>query len=520
MAHWGIFSFRVYYCLRPAVLASVGLLAWQTLICSRGLAAHEETASGGAHLASLVDPSAVQVKIPFEAWGQGRIAEATGEGAVVPPVRRERPVTPPEEPAASEKPPSAPEAAGHPLAEPKVPSSKKLQPGTPDSVPGGGGAVTAAKAQERPVPSGDFFEPLRYWLDRANREYQGTVVRRLSRPNPAQIEEAEKKKQAEERDKAEAVAKAEASRKAEVLKQAEAQKKAAEEAAKAETAKKAEAAKQDEAKKAEIAKEQAEALRKAEEAKKAEIEAQREAEARKQAQEQGAARAASDAQKLKEAERLAEERRLEEQKRLEAERRQAAQKAAEKAAERAAAAAAATAAQAQRRADADARAEAEAKRVREAAEQQRERVVEPTPQGEARHRRWSVTISTEPITGPSGRTSQEPGTRTAHERAREDGVLVAVSRVRPSPTMRLGAGVPRGTAVKRWIMRSRSCRYAGRRIVPPARYTVARGDSLWRISEIHYDNGRRYPRIYRANRDRIGDPNLIYPCQRFLVPRR
>ncbi len=85
-------------------------------------------------------------------------------------------------------------------------------------------------------------------------------------------------------------------------------------------------------------------------------------------------------------------------------------------------------------------------------------------------------------------------------------------------------GRVRGTVVKRWIWRTSAymrgaCRHAGRRITPPARYTVARGDTLWLISEKHYSAGSKYQRIYRANRNQIDDPDLIYPCQRFRIPR-
>lgn len=47
---------------------------------------------------------------------------------------------------------------------------------------------------------------------------------------------------------------------------------------------------------------------------------------------------------------------------------------------------------------------------------------------------------------------------------------------------------------------------------------VSRGDSLWRISRVTYGDGARYAFVYRANRDRIRDPNLIYPGQTLLLP--
>ena len=47
---------------------------------------------------------------------------------------------------------------------------------------------------------------------------------------------------------------------------------------------------------------------------------------------------------------------------------------------------------------------------------------------------------------------------------------------------------------------------------------ISRGDSLWRISRIAYGDGSRYALVYRANRDRIRDPNLIYPGQTLVLP--
>jgi len=58
------------------------------------------------------------------------------------------------------------------------------------------------------------------------------------------------------------------------------------------------------------------------------------------------------------------------------------------------------------------------------------------------------------------------------------------------------------------------------RAVAPRNLTkiVSRGDSLWHISRITYGDGTRYAIVYRANRDRIRDPNLIHPGQILVLP--
>jgi nucleoid-associated protein YgaU len=48
---------------------------------------------------------------------------------------------------------------------------------------------------------------------------------------------------------------------------------------------------------------------------------------------------------------------------------------------------------------------------------------------------------------------------------------------------------------------------------------VIRGDSLWRISKTTYGHGIRYSVIYKANRDQIRNPDLIYPGQIFVLPK-
>jgi nucleoid-associated protein YgaU len=56
-------------------------------------------------------------------------------------------------------------------------------------------------------------------------------------------------------------------------------------------------------------------------------------------------------------------------------------------------------------------------------------------------------------------------------------------------------------------------------VVPKiATTTVARGDNLWRLSRTTYGEGTRYAVIYKANREQIRNPNLIYPGQIFVLP--
>jgi hypothetical protein len=50
------------------------------------------------------------------------------------------------------------------------------------------------------------------------------------------------------------------------------------------------------------------------------------------------------------------------------------------------------------------------------------------------------------------------------------------------------------------------------------RFTVQPGNSLWRIARKSYGAGTRYAVIYAANRDRIADPDLIYPGQIVKLP--
>lgn len=54
-----------------------------------------------------------------------------------------------------------------------------------------------------------------------------------------------------------------------------------------------------------------------------------------------------------------------------------------------------------------------------------------------------------------------------------------------------------------------------------AEWTVRGGESLWRISGSAdvYGDGRGWRRLFEANRDRIRNPDLIYPGQEIRIPR-
>ena len=54
---------------------------------------------------------------------------------------------------------------------------------------------------------------------------------------------------------------------------------------------------------------------------------------------------------------------------------------------------------------------------------------------------------------------------------------------------------------------------------PPAKnYTVVKGDCLWSIAKKQLGNGSRWQEIHNLNRDKITNPNVIYPGQVLTMP--
>ena len=52
----------------------------------------------------------------------------------------------------------------------------------------------------------------------------------------------------------------------------------------------------------------------------------------------------------------------------------------------------------------------------------------------------------------------------------------------------------------------------------PVFYTIAKGDTLWGISQDFYKDGNKYPKIVEANLEVIKDADKIYPGQAIRIP--
>jgi nucleoid-associated protein YgaU len=49
-------------------------------------------------------------------------------------------------------------------------------------------------------------------------------------------------------------------------------------------------------------------------------------------------------------------------------------------------------------------------------------------------------------------------------------------------------------------------------------YTVVSGDTLSAIAQQFYGDANAYMRIFEANRDKLDNPDLIYPGQELVIP--
>ena len=124
--------------------------------------------------------------------------------------------------------------------------------------------------------------------------------------------------------------------------------------------------------------------------------------------------------------------------------------------------------------------------------------------------------------GGSGATA---GTENSGGQAPSPGA--ASSATAPSGEASSGASASAGSGEKmspdmaeRKTAAAEAPRQAASEPPQPRVFTVKRGDNLWRIARGYYGRGIRYTMIFEANKDQIRDPDLIYPDQVFLIPRR
>ena len=50
------------------------------------------------------------------------------------------------------------------------------------------------------------------------------------------------------------------------------------------------------------------------------------------------------------------------------------------------------------------------------------------------------------------------------------------------------------------------------------KHVVQKGDTLWKIADEYYGDGRLYTKIFEANRDVLKDPDHIKPGQELRIP--
>jgi nucleoid-associated protein YgaU len=65
---------------------------------------------------------------------------------------------------------------------------------------------------------------------------------------------------------------------------------------------------------------------------------------------------------------------------------------------------------------------------------------------------------------------------------------------------------------------SASSKPANQPVEREVKYTVQSGDSLSKIAQQQYGDGKKWRAIFEANRDQISNPDLIHPGQVLKIP--
>lgn len=84
---------------------------------------------------------------------------------------------------------------------------------------------------------------------------------------------------------------------------------------------------------------------------------------------------------------------------------------------------------------------------------------------------------------------------------------------KPKAMARMPAGATVASASSSEVFNTTHAEAGGSRV-------ISRGDSLWALSRLAYGDGNRYAVIFNANREKIHNPNLIYPGQTVVLPQR
>lgn len=395
--------------------------------------------------------------------------------------------------------PGADESEQSTDADANVPPVRREKPSTP----------TASEAQVFDTQPPPGFEGvmgvIRDWLARANREFQGVVIKELSEPSTGTVaeDEAAKKRAAEKA--VEDARKAAADAASEDAEANVASPSTVPEASAPQVETTQDDARRRRDEQERIAAQEREAKEKADTQRKAELAEQRAREAQlKEEQERAAKRKADEeraAQLKAEQERLAQTKAEEER-----------------------------AAEAKRVAEARAKAEQEAR-----AREEEQRQAEIKRQEELRRTEALRAEEERKAEAQREEAARQAEAKMAEERRLAEEALRAKDQpsakvMTPEPTQKNEvAAAPLAPKVASKIepesaksdppqRQAVSCKDAGRRLKKSGRYVVKSGDTLWGIAKRHYRKGSKYPKIYNANRKLIQDPDLIYPCQKIKVP--
>ena len=110
------------------------------------------------------------------------------------------------------------------------------------------------------------------------------------------------------------------------------------------------------------------------------------------------------------------------------------------------------------------------------------------------------------------RTAVESSSSEQRERADEVAVLApssGLSRATSKVNKSRESAVPRSRCAEGRVVRRKGKRW----------YIAGEDDTLWDIAERFYGKGTRYTLIYKANRNRMSDPDVVRPCLRLRLPR-